>query len=134
MTGTSIGQNSFSDDLAGIGDQNKCARFRALDEITQPHGLSAFHRCHNDRLGVMTECAFRLIDRSSAIQIMHDKLTDRLRVVTDNIEAFAFVDGTSIMLKIQSQKNTERSQTGVTEGHFATLDEALAWLKEEVKI
>ena len=49
-------------------------------------------------------------------------------------KAFAFVDGTSIMLKVQSQKNTERSQTGVLEGHFATREEALDWLKKTVAI
>ena len=38
------------------------------------------------------------------------------------------------MLKIQAQKNTQRSETGVAEGHFATLDEALAWIKKEVNI
>ncbi len=56
------------------------------------------------------------------------------KFVEAGCKAFAFVEGTSIMLKIQAQKNTERSQTGVSEGHFATLDEALAWLKDEVKI
>lgn len=49
-------------------------------------------------------------------------------------KAFAFAEGASIMLKVQAKKNTERSNTGVTEGHFATVDEALAWLKEEVHI
>ena len=49
-------------------------------------------------------------------------------------KAFAFAEGTSIMLKVQAKKNTERSNTGVIEGHFATVDEALAWLKEEVHI
>ena len=49
-------------------------------------------------------------------------------------KAFAFVDGDSIMLKIQSQKNTERSETGVLEAHFATLDEALDWLKKELNL
>ncbi len=49
-------------------------------------------------------------------------------------KAFAFVEGTSVMLKIQAQKNTERSATGVAEGHFATLDEALDWLKKETRI
>ena len=49
-------------------------------------------------------------------------------------KAFAFAEGTSIMLKVQAQKNTERSQTGVLEGHFATVEEALDWLKTEVKI
>ena len=56
------------------------------------------------------------------------------KFVDAGCKAFAFVEGTSIMLKIQAQKNTQRSETGVLEGHFATLDEALAWLKDEVKI
>ena len=49
-------------------------------------------------------------------------------------KAFGFAEGTSIMLKIQAQKNTERSQTGVIEGHFATVEEVLDWLKKEVHI
>lgn len=49
-------------------------------------------------------------------------------------KAFAFAEGTSIMLKIQAQKNTERSETGVLEAHFATVEEALDWLKNEVHI
>ncbi len=49
-------------------------------------------------------------------------------------KAFAFAEGTSIMLKVQAKKNTERSNTNLTEGHFATVEEALAWLKEEVNI
>ena len=49
-------------------------------------------------------------------------------------KAFGFAEGTSIMLKIQAQKNTERSQTGVLEGHFATVEEVLDWLKSEVHI
>ena len=49
-------------------------------------------------------------------------------------KAFAFVEGNSQMLKVQAQKNTQRSETGVLEGHFATLEEALAWLKEDIGI
>jgi len=49
-------------------------------------------------------------------------------------KAFAFAEGSSIMLKIQAQKNTERSETGVAEAHFATVEEALDWLKKEVNI
>lgn len=56
------------------------------------------------------------------------------KFVEAGCKAFAFVEGSSIMLKIQAQKNTQRSETGVAEGHFATLDEALAWLKGEIKI
>lgn len=56
------------------------------------------------------------------------------KFVDAGCKAFAFAEGKSIMLKVQAQKNTERSQTGVTEGHFATVEEALDWLKTEVHI
>lgn len=49
-------------------------------------------------------------------------------------KAFGFAEGKSIMLKIQAKKNTERSQTGIPEGHFETVEEALAWIKEEVNL
>lgn len=49
-------------------------------------------------------------------------------------KAFGFAEGKSIMLKIQAQKNTQRSETGVLEGHFETVEEVLDWLKTEVKI
>lgn len=56
------------------------------------------------------------------------------KFVEAGCKAFAFAEGKSLMLKVQAQKNTERSQTGVTEGHFATVEEALDWLKTEVHI
>lgn len=56
------------------------------------------------------------------------------KFVEAGCKAFAFAEGKSIMLKVQAQKNTERSQTGITEGHFATVEEALEWLKNEVNI
>ena len=56
------------------------------------------------------------------------------KFVEAGCKAFAFAEGKSIMLKVQAQKNTERSQTGITEGHFATVEEALDWLKKEVNI
>lgn len=49
-------------------------------------------------------------------------------------KAFAFAEGFSVMLKVQAKKNTERSQTGIAEGHFATVDEALKWLQDVVHI
>ena len=56
------------------------------------------------------------------------------KFVDAGCKAFGFAEGKSIMLKVQAQKNTERSQTGVIEGHFATVEEALNWLKTEVHI
>lgn len=49
-------------------------------------------------------------------------------------KAFAFAEGDSFMLKVQAQNNTKRSQTGVMENHFKTVDEALNWLKNDVSI
>ena len=56
------------------------------------------------------------------------------KFVEAGCKAFAFAEGKSIMLKVQAQKNTEMSHTGVMEGHFVTVEEALEWLKNEVKI
>ena len=49
-------------------------------------------------------------------------------------KAFGFAEGKSIMLKVQAQKNTQLSKTGIPEGHFATVDEALDWLKTDMQI
>lgn len=56
------------------------------------------------------------------------------KFVEAGCKAFAFAEGSSVLLKVQAQKNTQRSQTGVVEGHFATVEEALDWLKSEVHI
>ena len=54
--------------------------------------------------------------------------------VDNGCKAMAFAEGSSIMLKVQAKKNTERSETGIAEGHFATVEEALDWLKKEIHI
>ncbi len=54
------------------------------------------------------------------------------KFVEAGCKAFGFAEGSSVMLKLQAQKNTQRSETGVLEGHFATVDEVLTWLKDEV--
>lgn len=56
------------------------------------------------------------------------------KFVEAGCKAFAFAEGKSVLLKVQAQKNTERSKTGVVEGHFETVEEALDWLKKEVHI
>ncbi len=56
------------------------------------------------------------------------------KFVEAGCKAIGFAEGQSIMLKVQAQKNTERSQTGIPEGHFATTEEALDWLKKEMNI
>ena len=56
------------------------------------------------------------------------------KFVEAGCKAIGFAEGHSIMLKVQAKKNTERSNTGIMEGHFATVDEALAWIKEDIGI
>ena len=56
------------------------------------------------------------------------------KFVEAGCKAFAFAEGKSVLLKVQAQKNTQRSQTGVIEGHFETVQQALDWLKKEVNI
>ena len=56
------------------------------------------------------------------------------KFVDAGCKAFAFAEGNSIMLKVQAKKNTERSNTDIAEGHFATTAEALDWLKKTVNI
>jgi len=47
-------------------------------------------------------------------------------------KAFGFAEGASVMLKIQAKKNTQMSETGVPEGHFATVEDALGWLQKDL--
>lgn len=56
------------------------------------------------------------------------------KIVASNCKVLAFVDGKSILLKAQSKKNTENAKTGVPQEHFATKEEALAWLQKNYKI
>ncbi len=49
-------------------------------------------------------------------------------------KAFGFAEGTSIMLKVQAKKNTQMSETGLAEGHFATVEEVLDWMKTDLNI
>ena len=49
-------------------------------------------------------------------------------------KAFGFAEGSSIMLKAQTKTNTKMSQTDVNEGHFATVEDALEWLKTDIYI
>lgn len=56
------------------------------------------------------------------------------KFVEAGCKAFGFAEGKSVLLKIQAQKNTELSKTGVAEAHFATVEEVLDWLKNDVHI
>ncbi len=56
------------------------------------------------------------------------------KFVEAGCRAMGFAHGTSVMLKVQARNNTERSKTGVLEGHYSTVEEALDWIKETTGI
>lgn len=56
------------------------------------------------------------------------------KLVDAGCKALGFSEGSSVMLKLQAHKNTLRSETNVLEGHFATVDQVLDWLENEVNI
>lgn len=54
------------------------------------------------------------------------------KMVDAGCKALGFVEGNSLVLKIQAKRNMERSAIGVAEGHFETLEEVLDWLEKEI--
>ena len=70
------------------------------------------------------------VSPTDATQLVH--MTQAF--VEAGCKAFGFAEGKSIMLKVQAQKNTERSQTGVAEAHFETVEQVLDWLKNDIHI
>ena len=79
-----------------------------------------------------------IADCSEMSPVTSEESTELVKMTKQFVDAgckaFGFAEGRSIMLKVQAQKNTQRSNTGVVEGHFATVEEVLTWLKTEVKI
>ena len=66
------------------------------------------------------------------LDLLMTKMTKKF--VDAGCKAFGFAEGQSVMLKIQAKKNTQMSETGVLEGHFETVEQALDWIKEAVNI
>lgn len=54
--------------------------------------------------------------------------------VAAGCKAFGFAEGGATLLKIQAKSNTKRSETGVLEAHFATVEEALNWIQDTVRM
>ena len=85
-------QKSLPDDLAGIGHHHKRRRLHATDIVAQPHGLAPFHGGHDHGLLVMGKSSLGLIDGGAPVQAVDDVIADRLRIVADDVEAFAQID------------------------------------------
>ena len=87
--------------------------------VTQLHRLTALHNCNNDCLLVVLIRPLRFIYRRAAVQMIRDKIADRLRIVTDNCKVFAQVDTLYHIVhhKRFCQKTAERTQTRLRVEH-----------------
>lgn len=83
---------SFSDDLACVGDQDKCFRFVFFDEVAEFYSLRTIQCGKDDVLAFSGKCALRLTDSGAPVQFVGQKVTDRFRVVTDNVEILGKVE------------------------------------------
>lgn len=83
---------SFSDDLACIGNQNKCFGFVFFDEVAELYSLRTIQRSKDDVFVISGKCALCLADCGAPVQFMGQKITDRFRVVADNVEILGKVE------------------------------------------
>ena len=101
---------SAADNLAGVGDQDKCARLGFLDEVTQPHCLRTVQRCQDNIFLLSGENTLGRVNRCSTVQIPDDEVTDWLRTVADNIETLGKVETFNEVVCDEGAKN--KSQNG----------------------
>lgn len=84
-----IRQKPLPNNLAGIRNQHKRRRLNPAYIITQLKRLAAFHGSHDDSLLMVGKCPFCVINRSAPVKGIDNVITDRIRVVADNVKAFA---------------------------------------------
>lgn len=106
---------SFSDDLACVGDQDKCSRFYFFDIVSEADRLMAVQYGKDETFRFPRKSALRLAGCRTAVELMHDKITDRFRIVADNIEIFAQVKTLNDVVDHQrtDRKTEERIKTGL---------------------
>lgn len=101
---------SAPDNLAGIGDQDKCARLGFLDEVTEPYCLRTVQCCQNNVFLLPGEDTLGGINGCSTVQVPDDEVTDRLRTVADNIETLGKVEAFDEVVCDEGAK--DKSQDG----------------------
>jgi hypothetical protein len=58
-------------------------------------------------------------------------LIQMTKYFSDNgCKAFAFIDGSACILKAQTKSHQQRSSSAASQGHFSTIEEALAWMEQ----
>lgn len=79
---------SFPYDLTGIRDQYKSFFVIFPDKISQPDCLYPVQRGQDNILIPAGIGAFCMADAGAAPESVHDKITDRFRVVAHNVKIF----------------------------------------------
>lgn len=87
-----ICQEALSDDLTGVGDQHKCSWLHTAYVIAQLQCLAPLHGSHDDGLVMVAECTLGAVDRGAAVQCIDNVIADRIRVIADDIKAFAQIN------------------------------------------
>lgn len=60
---------------------------------------------------------------SNELVSLHKKLEEA------NCKAMAFVEGSQVLMRVQAKLHQQQSHAHVQEGHFATEEEAIEWIK-----
>ena len=83
---------TFADDLAAVGDDHEGGRLHSFDVFSQLGCLRTVHDGDNDLFGLVGKSALCLVDGGAVMKLIHNVITDELRVFTDDIEGFAEID------------------------------------------
>ena len=79
---------SFSDDLACVGDEDECLWIILPDKVPEPDSLHTVQGGEDDVFIFTGIGAFGVTDAGAPGKCVHDEVADRFRMVADNIEIF----------------------------------------------
>ena len=82
---------SVPDDFAAVSHHNKCAGLLLPYKTFKPDGLFPLHHGKHNRFVIVAVRSFRLENSGTPVQLFLNKLTDRLRLRTNNCQIFAQV-------------------------------------------
>ena len=105
---------SFSDDLACIGNQDKCFRFIFFNEVAEFYSLWTIQRGKDNVLVFTGKRSLRLTDGGAPVQFVGQKIADRFRMIADNVEIFGKIEtfDEGVDHKGTDRKSKERIQPG----------------------
>ena len=79
---------TFSDDLACIGDKQKGVRRIFFDKVSKPYRFHPVQDREYNILIVSRKCTFCIYDSGAPVQTIFNKIADRLRGSADYVKIF----------------------------------------------